>query len=583
MAAFIELNYEPHYEHFRKYFENGTITTAFFDEPTFWPWGTDYGAPGARLWTPVYHEKYAEMYDGASPVLYYPSLWYDVGEETTQGRNQLQDVRTQMFAENYIGQINTWCQEHGIRLTGHMLLEEWVNPVGLHGDLMRVFQYQDIPGVDVIGAYGYTQEAYKIISSCAYNWDKGWVMSESYGAMGANMDPKVLYKSAMDQYAKRINLMIPHAVWYDDTPETVDYPPELSYQNSRYASELAAYNNYMARLNTLLQEGRHVADIAMLYPIDYLEASFLFNGTPNNPEDADYMQVRETLSLSLRQDFTYLHPSVLDARCTVSGDTLSLNNQVNYENYKVLILPGTKVISLSNLEKIQAFYEGGGKVIATTTLPTQVTRLEDNEAVRSIMETLFGPDYDTASGELERHNAAGGAAFFLASDFQSKLGGVLDQILEQYDVEISDVGSLSYGNFSYIHKVKDGVNYYFFANPSDTSIEPVISIRGELKDPQIWEPATRERYTVSYTVENGVTTLQLPLAPVQSLFVVDAALLPGELNQNGVLSVTDVVFLRKAVLENLNATDVPMSDLNGDNTLTVTDVVLLRKEILNHN
>ena len=90
----------------------------------------------------------------------------------------------------------------------------------------------------------------------------------------------------------------PHAVWYDDDPANVTYQPELSYRNPLFSEDLPQFNTYMARLNTMLQDGRHVADIAMLYPIDYLESCFVFNGQENNPGDADYMRVGETLSLT---------------------------------------------------------------------------------------------------------------------------------------------------------------------------------------------------------------------------------------------------------------------------------------------
>ena len=90
-------------------------------------------------------------------------------------------------------------------------------------------------------------------------------------------------------------------------------------------------SEYFGRSGHLLQNGRHVADIAMLYPIDYLETSFLFNGQENKPADADYMRVGETLSLNARRDFTYLHPDIIDERCTVEGNTLNLNNTENYE------------------------------------------------------------------------------------------------------------------------------------------------------------------------------------------------------------------------------------------------------------
>ncbi len=57
----------------------------------------------------------------------------------------------------------------------------------------------------------------------------------------------------------------------------------------------------------------------------------------------------------------------------------------------------------------------------------------------------------------------------------------------------------------------------------------------------------------------------------------------GDLNEDGKLSVTDVVLLRKAILSGNSAAQTPLGDLNGDNSLSVTDVVLLRKAILNQN
>ncbi len=63
-----------------------------------------------------------------------------------------------------------------------------------------------------------------------------------------------------------------------------------------------------------------------------------------------------------------------------------------------------------------------------------------------------------------------------------------------------------------------------------------------------------------------------PLAP---------EILLGDMNGDGKLSVTDVVLLRKAILQNSTAADAPAGDMNGDGSLSVTDVVLLRKQILN--
>ncbi len=56
--------------------------------------------------------------------------------------------------------------------------------------------------------------------------------------------------------------------------------------------------------------------------------------------------------------------------------------------------------------------------------------------------------------------------------------------------------------------------------------------------------------------------------------------IPGDMNEDGKLSVTDVVLLRKAILNDTAVAEVPMGDMNGDGNLSVTDVVLLRKAIL---
>ena len=95
-------------------------------------------------------------------------------------------------------------------------------------------------------------------------------MSETYGAMG-NLSWDQIYSIAMEQYTKGINMIIPHAVWYDDS--NVKYKPELSWRSPIYADGLAAYNTCMARLNVMLQnDAAHVGDIAVLYPINTLQA-----------------------------------------------------------------------------------------------------------------------------------------------------------------------------------------------------------------------------------------------------------------------------------------------------------------------
>ncbi len=806
---FIQITHEVYYQYFADYF--GTvIDTAFYDEPML------YRGDG-RTWTGDYNVLFEETY-GFNPITLYPALWYDIGEDTEWAKNMLFGFRTQLYAENYIKNMNDWCNERGIQLTGHMDAEENVNPVSSSGDLMKVFQYQDIPGVDEVFSYDRARKSYKIVSSSAYNWDKGLVMCETYGGMGEGIGISAMYKDVMNQLAKGVNFVVPHAIWYNNVQNVVN-PPELSYRSAQYGPELAAYNDFTGRTSLLLREGRHVADIGVLYPINTLQSAYTFDqGDPYRggiaPEEADYMEVGDLLSSTIRKDYTYLHPEIVAENTTVQGNTLHLNNQVNYEDYKVIILPGSKTISWPALQQIKAFYDAGGKVIATTALPYKSAEQGHDQDVIDTITEMFGvteemllgeksrtfsassvfqdnptyaadkafdgissegsrwnagdlsggdewlqvefdeplninkvvleendpyrvqayriqywdggswktcytgtqigasvtntfPDictdklrlyidrivsdsasirefqvYDNDSENLimepgsqsENSNANGGRAVFLGPNYVNTLEATLDEMVETYDVDISPVETTG-GDLTYIHKVKNEKDFYYFANSSDKAVTVQVTVRQTMAQPMLWDPHTGTKLSpTSSETGNGKTTLEFTLPAVYSFFLVDEAqgtvalsananlcsldiglsltpafdpdvtsyiavapagteeivlsaaaedpdalvtgtgkqtlhsglntailqvtapdgtvktytvtvqlsdgVLQGDMNLDRTLSVTDVVLLRKAILQNQTPVDYAQGDMNADGSLSVTDVVLLRKAIL---
>lgn len=385
---FVGMTHQKYFDHFGKDFgPRKTIDGVFFDETTM------YRAKG-RIWTGNFNEKFEALHR-FSPALLYPALWHDIGPDTQAARNFMFGMRAELYASGFAKCVQDWCREHGgISATGHQDQEEIINPCNVSGDLMKCFKHQDIPGIDKIGGPRGTEAFYKVVSSSANNYDKPLVMSETYGALG-NIGVGQLYQIAMDQYAKGINLLIPHAVWYD--PGNVTFLPELSWRNPIYNKELPEFNRYLGRLNLMLQNNaRHVADIAVLYPIATLQGSNhldgplgFYAGGVAVPE-ADYADIGTDLSDQICRDFTFLHPEVLDETCKVNGSSLWLNNPVNRERFTVFIMPGHHTIQWSNLRKIKSFYDAGGKVIATRRLPSKSAEFgHDADVVRTIHE-MFG-------------------------------------------------------------------------------------------------------------------------------------------------------------------------------------------------
>ncbi len=471
---FVSMTHQAYFERFHASFGK-TLVRSFFDEPTM------YRAKG-RIWTGKFNDEFRQRY-GYYPYLLYPALWYQVGPDTEAERNLLFGLRTELYALGFTKVVSDWSVGHMLQATGHQDQEEVENPISVSGDLMKVFQYLDIPGIDKIGGPRPAERFYKIVSSAANNWDKPYVMSETYGAMG-NIPLETMYSIAMDQYAKGINMLLPHAVWYND--QNVTFKPELSYRNPLYSEGLPAFNKYLSRLNVVLQApARHVADVAVLYPINTLQGEHRFDGPLKSTYGGmviprtDYVDVSNLLIDSLGTDFTFLHPEVFFKNCTSQNGLLKLNNQLNWEEWQVLVLPSMKTITTSNILDAKKFYEAGGKLVFTTRLPWKAMQLNGDSIVQSAVRGIFPDLAMLAPGDsfpeisMEVSNAAGGKAYYLSNPTAANLRAVLSSSI------VPDVAFESGKPLEYIHKVRDGKDLYFFANNRQKAYVGVVALKGE--------------------------------------------------------------------------------------------------------
>ena len=202
----------------------------------------------------------------------------------------------------------------------------------------------------------------------------------------------------MDQFAMGINFQV----------------PARTVQPKR-----AELNDYVGRLSYLLEQGRHVADVAVLYPIASLHAAYHNAGGVDIPagrrragsaDHGDGLRPRGRLrasghrlpgpsarrsSAASRVDYTYLHPEVLvEPVHHRPADKLILNNRENREEYSVLIVPAGDALSAAAAAKIKEFYDQGGTVIATAQLPTKSAEFGKDKEVRQAIADVFGVSPD---------------------------------------------------------------------------------------------------------------------------------------------------------------------------------------------
>ena len=365
-------------------FYGSTIDRSFYDDISFEY--CDY-----RLWTSDYNAKF-QTAKGFSPILYYPALWFDIGSETVFARNALLGFRMDLYDNAFPKKANEWARSRGIISGGHFSQHfgehSYFGPIN---DCMKFYKSAGYVVVDELFNLGQNWPKLKMATSAACNYDIPVAACETYGAFPKTMGVDVLYKEIFGQFARGINFIIPHAVWYDPNYQHFA-DADKSWRNPVLGPALPAYSKTVGRLCRLLQGGRHVADIGVLYPVAGMMGEYYFG----SPESVFYwvnmFSLNEMLTNTISRDYTYIHPEILDSKCTVDGNTIKLANTVNYEQYKILIIPSTKTIHWSNLQKIKQFCDNGGKVIGIGTLPYRSAESGHDADVRSTIQAMFGID-----------------------------------------------------------------------------------------------------------------------------------------------------------------------------------------------
>ena len=134
---------------------------------------------------------------------------------------------------------------------------------------------------------------------------------------------------------------------------------------------------------------------------------------------------------------------------------------------------------------------------------------------------------------IEKANSKGGKAIFLKKPYAKLLAKALDSVVPVYDVEfeepVKEVAACKFGVryersgwFSYIHKVKEGRDYYFIANAEDKERETAIRIRGKFV-PKLMFPSTgvtaKPKYEHIQDAGMDVTRIHYTFKPVEAVFI----------------------------------------------------------------
>ena len=125
------------------------------------------------------------------------------------------------------------------------------------------------------------------------------------------------------------------------------------------------FSNYVSRLSHLLSGGRHVAKVAILWPI---QAMFAVHTPQTRDKHGDRMEqdfnALTDLLLRLHYDFDYLDEDVL-AGADIQGGKILVRDEV----YELLLLPPLTHIKLDTVACLEHIVQQGGRLVGTVLLP----------------------------------------------------------------------------------------------------------------------------------------------------------------------------------------------------------------------
>lgn len=508
-----------------------------------------FHAPNRRNWDESFNEVFRDRF-GFDPAPYYPSLYHFMGERDPHIKSLLMACRAEMLRSGLLAALKAITDRNGIHLIAAMAEPKLPACSWLSGDTLADSVYS--PCAVQENAYLYGMNSTHLAASAADNYGSKYVSCELFRDYN-KLTTDIVYKDAMNAFGHGANLLIAH--WNSHVIQgnihrrAMDrFRMEVMGQEGR-----STFSAFVARTQALLRGGSRVNDIAMLYPIYALhDKVYLYEAKtdgsfeyPNTPFSCNYLTVLNTISTYAGQDITILHPETVNSICTVEGGCLYLENPFQTQKFRILILPGADMVSLENLRMVKKFYDEGGKIIATGTLPKLAFeyRVEDEQSdpndfmsmfeygttkdreVRSIARHIFGADALNSAiikDTFYNKNEQGGEAYYIPSHRTAADGTeltdcvTLNNVLQSFHVPLdmympemprfecigafnNSVGEfirLGLGDFvpgggmiSRIHKRRGDLDIYFFANTTDRDYGDTIFIRG-IHSFDRWDPHT---------------------------------------------------------------------------------------------
>lgn len=464
---------------------------------------TDSWECGGMNWTDQFAQEFRK-YRGYDLLTYLPIVAGYVVDDLKTSNAFLADFRktlADLVANNHYAYFQKYAHKYGMKIQ-----PESAGPHAGPMDGIKNYGFSDIVMSEFWSPSPHRPQPQhrfylKQASSAAHIYGKKIVGAESFTTIGPHWNDELWHdqKSAFDhEICAGLNRMYFHT--FTCSPPEMGLPGQEYFAGTHVNPQVtwweqsSAFIDYMHRTQSVVQEGKFVADVLYYYG-DHVPNIFPFKHS--DPAGVmpgfDYDVTDKTILLQLKME---------NGKIVVPGGL----------KYRILVLPDHKVLSLEVLKKVEWLLQQGAHIIGQK--PEKRVSLTGGNKGDDQFDNLVNKIWGDETAEQGERNYDKGKLVWGIS--------VRDYLLStklQADFDILENDSKT--DFDYIHYTICENHFYFITNQT-TDIQKInASFRVSGKQPELWNPLTGEiREAKAFTQKDGLTTLPLTLEPYGAIMVV---------------------------------------------------------------
>jgi hypothetical protein len=421
-------------------------------------------------------------------------LGYITGDapHTEKFLRDLRETMDDLYVENFFAHFATVAREFGAKV-----YTEGASGDVLPGDPLRYYGVSDEPMTEYWfgggGKQGIDSKPPFYATSAANLYNKQRVSAEALTQGGVNWrEHPFVTKPLMDEhFTYGINHTVFHT--FSHTPQ-VEVHPGSSFgshvgfplvRNQTWWRHMRAWTDYIARVQLILQQGEHAADV-LWYIGDKLERPPL--STAPFPEGYRY---------------DLLNPEILQTRLTVEDGKVRVKDG---GSYRIIHLRDSSMMTLATATRLRELVHAGAVILGDKPLdsPTLMDDARDLEKLRTIAGELWGTEKSgvRTTGKGRVH-------------WGKSLAEILTAESIAPDVVVPQNSKLLWN-----HRVAGDTDFYFISSQNKEPIRATVSLRGSGKVPELWDPITGTcRPAPAWQETDGAIHVPLGFAPSGSIIV----------------------------------------------------------------